>query len=771
MTEGAVAGGSNVVSASYDASDVDLTNCDREPIQIPGAIQPHGVLLAFDPASLRLAYVSENFGALAGIAASQLIGRSVDELVNGDSTEVLRDAASRAIPGFTAPVSVRVLGETADRRRMGMVSFHDGMALLEAELESDPASSQKHSLEPTVRKIRRSTARIESCASMDELYRTIAEEVRELNGFDRVMVYRFLRGGHGAVVGEAAREGLESYLGLHYPATDIPQQARRLYKLNTLRLIADVNALSVAIVADPAYADRPLDLTHSVFRSVSPIHLEYLRNMGVAASMSISILYRGELWGLIACHHYAPRYVPLEIRAACELLGAAAGSFVTARNLAEEADEKTVRRIRLAEAAGAIATGDTYRDGIKNAATELMIALNADGLAICGERTTLVGFTPPHAAVSGIREALLVADEQLIAVESLAETVEGAEAYAEAASGALLLRSGPEPDDALIFFRREYATVVNWAGNPHKPIEQTEDGARLSPRKSFATWQQTARLRSKEWTTTDLQIAREMLAALAVLSARRVAEILRVNDELARMNADLNSFAFSVSHDLKEPVRSIHQTIYFLEQAVESADTAEIGRRIDAMRRISRQMDDLIEAILRMSRVGRADLHREAVPVAEIVQEAAELVFGEPRTDVQLSIEELPTWSADFMVLREAFANLLQNAVKYNDSEVKRIRLGTVKLDSLSDPPEEAQGEVAIFVQDNGIGIAKEHWERVFSIFQRLHGKAAYGGGAGAGLTIARKILQRHGGALWVRSEPGMGSTFYLTVGEEDDGR
>jgi signal transduction histidine kinase len=172
-----------------------------------------------------------------------------------------------------------------------------------------------------------------------------------------------------------------------------------------------------------------------------------------------------------------------------------------------------------------------------------------------------------------------------------------------------------------------------------------------------------------------------------------------------------------------------------------------------------------------MSRVGRADLHREAVPLAEVVQEAADLVLGELRTDVQLSIEELPVWSADFMVLREAFTNLLQNATKYNDSEVKRIRVGTVKLDSLSDVPDEAAGETAVFVQDNGIGIAQEHWERVFSIFQRLHGRQAYGGGAGAGLTIARKILERHGGALWVRSEPGMGSTFYLTAGDVEDGR
>jgi light-regulated signal transduction histidine kinase (bacteriophytochrome) len=493
--------------------------------------------------------------------------------------------------------------------------------------------------------------------------------------------------------------------------------------------------------------------------------------MGVAASMSISILYRGELWGLIACHHYAPRYVPLEIRAACELLGAAAGSFVTARNLAEEADEKTSRRARLAEAARTIASADTYREGIRQAAGELMTAIGADGLAILGERPTLIGFTPPSAAVRPIYEALQTRGEECVAVESIAELVDGAEAYAEAASGALLVRSGAEPDDALLFFRREYAQVVNWAGNPEKSVEQTEDGFRLSPRKSFATWQQTARLRCKEWTTTDLQIAQEMIAGLAVLSARRVAEILRVNDELARMNADLNSFAFSVSHDLKEPVRSIHQTIYFLEQALESGDAAEIGRRIDAMRRISRQMDDLIEAILRMSRVGRADLHREPVPLAEIVRDAADLVFGDSRTDVQLSVGELPTWSADFMVLRDAFANLLQNAAKYNESELKTIRVGVVRLGSLAAPPEGAGGEFAIFVEDNGIGIAEEHWERVFSIFQRLHGKTAYGGGAGAGLTIARKIVQRHGGTLWVRSEPGMGSTFYLTIGDAEDGR
>ena len=755
---------------------VDLSNCEREPIHIPGTIQAHGVLLAFDPASLKLVQWSRNFPEL--IALDDPAGRSLSDVFDAESARFLLETLASHQEGIVTPVRL-VLADDPDRRvRSGMVHRYDGVFIVEFEAESDPLGGRVSFTEPIASQLKRSSARILACPGIDELFQVIAEEVQALSGFDRVMIYQFLEDGHGAVVGEAVVEGIEPFLGLHYPASDIPPQARRLYTVNTIRLIADVNEAPVPIdpVVCPIHG-RPLDLTYSSFRSVSPIHIEYLQNMGVSASMSISILRGNDLWGLIACHHYSPRFLSLERRTGCELLGTMAGSYLSTRSLAEDVKRLAERQRLLGEALRQATEGDTFRDGLVSALPAFQQVANAEGAALCmNDQAHAIGLTPPVEDLCELAESLVrTSGQDLGMTDHLAGLVAEGRRWVEEASGVLWVRIGVDPGDCMLFFRPEYTREVSWGGNPQKPVVQDEDGIRLSPRKSFDLWKETVRERSREWTETDQSIAVELQGGLGTISARRTAELLRINDELARMNADLDAFAYAASHDLKEPLRSLHQTLFFLERELEGNLTGAALDRLAQVKSKAQRMDTLIDALLRLSRVGRQDLEWQTFDLRDAVEEAAEITLtSQYPFEIDLDVRKLPTVRGDFLCVREVFCNLFSNAIKYNDHKVRRILVDAQPLVS-DDPPSSTSAPVQdrweISVRDNGIGIAPEHHQSIFEIFRRLHAADEYRGGSGAGLTIVQKIVERHGGSIRVQSALGSGTTFFFTLETGTDGQ
>ena len=291
---------------------VDLTNCDREPIHIPGAIQAHGLLLTIQDEDLTVQQVSENVAQHLSIAPAEILGRSLEGLLDDQSARALRAALAEERIEAVNPLALRMCGRAFD----GICHRHLGATIVELEPAEGKSAPLAHSL-------RVALSTLEGAQSVDELCRAAVTAVRRLTGFDRVMIYRFDQQGHGSVIAEARHEQLEPYLGLHYPASDIPRQARELYLRNWLRIIPDASYTPARIV--PALrpdTGEPLDLSHAALRSVSPIHLEYMRNMGVVGSMSISLVVRGELWGLVSCaNHEAPRFLRYEARAACEVVG------------------------------------------------------------------------------------------------------------------------------------------------------------------------------------------------------------------------------------------------------------------------------------------------------------------------------------------------------------------------------------------------------------------------------------------------------------------
>lgn len=743
---------------------VDLTNCDREPIHVPGAIQAHGVLLAFGASDLRLQMWSAH--AAERLALHLDRGSRLGELfpsLDGQKVAVILDGPE----GVIHPLELAPRDDPDGRIWPTAAHHYNGALLVELECESQAAfdSGICASFVSLPLRLNLVNQRLQACPTIEELYGAIASEVRSISGFDRVMVYRFLEDDHGAVVGESVDDRFDRFLGLHYPASDIPRQARRLYVLNAVRSIADVEAPTLPLEPSPIRSDngQPLDLSFSSYRAVSPIHVEYLRNMGVRASMSISILCKGELWGLIACHHYSPRRLTFEQRAACEMLGQMAGSYLLARENDQQNRLRSARRDILSKALQTIAESPAFAVGVREAAEMLCKAADADGVALCWkDQPELVGSAPSLSATADLVKHRLGVGLETTATDRLAEAT-GIEAdELQGVSGCMAAPLDASDLAGLLFFRNEYAREVHWAGNPNKPVEETESGVRLSPRLSFESWRESVVGRSRGWSEVDLEIGEAVRGGMVELLSRRAAALAKLNEELSRMNADLDSFAYAASHDLREPLRGLNSTAHLLLEELGEEASAQVAKRCEALQRLTRRMDELIEGLLRLSRAGRGDLERESISLAQVVSEAVELTFSGPcPSGVAVTSDNAATIDGDYLCIRELLTNLISNAVKYNNSAVKRIQIGVVDSEERG---VEGAALQAVYVRDNGIGIEPDQHNQVFQIFRRLHAPPEYGGGIGAGLAVAKKIVQRHGGRIWLESDPGQGAAFFFTL-------
>ncbi len=497
---------------------VDLDTCADEPIRVPGSVQPHGVLLAVGEHDLRVRHVSANVVDLVGRTADELLGAPLADVLGGPAADAVRDhvRSGGRLRGRN-PVDVVVATPAGPVRADALLhrTTLAGRPLLVVELE--PAHGPRPYTYPgTYAGVRDALDRLGAAATLEELYDVAAQEVRALTGFDRVMVYRFDDDYNGEVVAEARRADLNPFLGLHYPASDIPPQARALYETSGIRLIADVGYTPSPIVpAHDAASGEPLDLTYAALRSVSPVHVEYLTNMGVRASMSISLLRGGRLWGLVACHHYAgPHAVPYGVRASAEFLG----SVLSLRLVGRAQDRELEREL---EAQAAIARVlPVARDpdlGLAEALAErdpgLLTVVPAHGLVVVADgRAATAGDVPDD--VDPLRAWVLAQPDPVTVRTALGESDPALAATLPDVAGLLALRL---PDDqVVVWLRHEQVRDVYWGGDPqNKAIARREgDRVRLSPRKSFDRWREVVRGRSEPWAPAHVRAAHDLRSRL-----------------------------------------------------------------------------------------------------------------------------------------------------------------------------------------------------------------------------------------------------------------
>lgn len=739
----------------------DLDQCATEPIHIPGMIQSHGFLLVLREVDFTILQVSANSAFFTGYAPEALLLRPLSMIISPDQIAYLQSVVEHETldqnPLYIWTIPFNGSSMLCD----GILHRHQGCLILEFE----PVVAIPPGNHDTYRMVRNILARIQPIVDFQHFCDATVREIRQLTGFDRVMMYQFDSDGHGSVIAEAVSPDHESFLGLHYPASDIPPQARALYLLNWLRIIPDARYTPVAILSAPiAECVLPLDLSYSVLRSVSPIHREYLANMGVVASMSVSLVHDGMLWGLIACHHYTPHYLSCMLRSACEVLAQSV-------SLALSTKVHQQHHLAAAQIAQVHATlvqhmnrAPRWIDGLQLETTTLLDLIAAGGAAIHADAELQVFGTTPapaqiHELIAWIRSQPPTFDDGYV-TGSLAANNPIFTDLAPLASGIIALPLIAETDQYLIWFRPEELQTIDWAGEPTKAITIDPDGVRVSPRKSFAQWQEQRALHSVPWTQPELVAARTLRDTIRTLILQQAAAISTLNRALAQSNAELDAFAYSASHDLKEPLRGIHTYAYFLlEDYADKVDEAGQAK-LQLLLRLTQRMDSLLDSLLHHSRLGRVELHVAPTDLNRLIMDVSETLMLTPTLlDVRIP-EPLPVVLADSIHLGEVIQNLLSNAIKYSQQSTKWVEITARPLNESTDPA--LWYEIAI--RDNGIGIDVVHYESIFRLFKRLHGRDQFGGGTGVGLTIAKKIIERHGGMMRVTSVLNEGTTFFFTL-------
>ena len=734
--------------------NVDLTNCEIEPIHVPGKVQSHGFLVAIDKNAV-ICYVSENISAFLPANAQNLLGKNIAEL------ETLLHQHDED-PGFIN--QMLQLGrraktfETLNPYRIDIdeVSFNLIMSqtgeyyLLEFEPNS---TATKFDIQKT---IGRSVSEMLAGKQLRQLLDNAAMQIKNLIGYDRVMIYKFLEDGHGEVIAEVKNDDLEPFLGLHYPASDIPKQARELYKVNLTRIITDVNTEDARIVTLGTDGQaQPLDLTHSVLRAVSPIHIQYLKNMGVASSFSISLLYRDELWGLIACHNYTPRFINFKAREASKLIGQIISSAleykqdeeILVRNLDYKAAYDTLSLI--------LRNGGNVAYAISGHETTILHVTDATGAVVVYEdEITTLGITPDKEQLKALVDWLkLTMEDRVYYTHKLPEVYEPARAYSAVASGILACNLSKELGEMMMWFKPEKVATINWAGNPEKPVEPAENGLLiLSPRRSFEVWSQTVKHTSARWTQEEVANVLRLHEEVVYAINRQANEIRTLNEKLKQAYEELDTFSFTISHDLRTPLSTIKN---YSELLLESNTSLDDDARKILQKVIggADKLNFLIKEVLNYSRVGRAEMDYSSLEMSSLIEDIkTDLIVAFKLHNLEFTVGNTPPVYGDRTMIIQVFANLLNNAVKYSS----RSNPPKVKIEG-----RETSNEVIYTVSDNGVGIDLNYYNRIFDLFKRMDNVRNYEG-TGVGLAIVKRIVEKHNARIWVESELGVGTVFYI---------
>ncbi len=750
-----------------------ITSCDSEPVQTPGCIQGHGALLVLRAKDLTVAQVSDNSGALLGHPPESLLGQPVSRVLGEARAEELRAFLERE-PVESNPLYVLTHPSHDGAALDVTVHTIDGAVIVEFEATAHTAADGPDYFSL----IKQSVHRLQSALSLQTLGDVAAAEIRALTGLDRVMVYKFHDDGHGEVVAESRREDLSSWLGLHYPAQDIPEPAREVFRRTWIRPLREVGApLSELVPLAHPDTGRALTMTHCALRGPSVMYTEYLHNMGVTAGLTLAIRRGEALWGLIAGHHYTGAFdLRYNMRAACELMA----QIVSLQHKAAEDRDYLSRQLRFDEVRQLLVAQATHEGGLSamvDGPLTLLDAMDAQGAALFHqERWWRIGQTPQVDELDAIADMLIErpefasSNEPVFVTDALGTHMPCGSELSAIAAGLLALPLSKRGKNLIFWFRPETLRTVEWGGNPQdKPMVLGPNGPRLTPRLSFELFSDSVRGRSLPWQQWEIELALRFRLVVMELVISRAEHLTELNVDLARSNDDLDSFAYVASHDLKEPLRGIHKYAHQLSESAARAEPQDT-QRLEGLIRLTLRMDSLLDSLLHFSRVGRVALELEDVNLDELVREALEMVVArrsEKPSEVVVALK-LPHIRADRVRLREVFVNLLSNAFKYNDKPTARIEIGWYPPHAVNRkthwPPEVTQHAI-FYVKDNGIGIEARQFEQVYKMFKRLHGRDEYGGGTGAGLTIVKKLIERHGGAVWFDSEPGVGSTFYLSLG------
>ncbi|SEL92153.1 Bacteriophytochrome (light-regulated signal transduction histidine kinase) [Sphingomonas palmae] len=682
------------------AAQLDLTTCDREPIHIPGAVQPHGLLLIAEPQTLTIV---AGAGDIEGVLSPDWLGLTLSDVLGIDVAAVLERAA--AGPGGT------VIGGVVHGHDL---AFHRSGAYLLAELE--PVDEHARGAAETLGWLDATASGFERTASLKALCERAAVAFRTLTGFDRVMVYRFLDDEAGYVVAEDRDPSLDTFLNHHFPASDIPRQARALYVRNRTRVIPTVE-YDPQPIRPAAFAG--VDLSDVAIRSVSPIHMQYLRNMGVGASASISIVKDGMLWGLIACHHHAPKRLSRDVRTVAAALAGGLSRQITAKEEAESYRERLALRTEEDTLLPALFGDERLDRVLARRREDLRRMMGADGFAIVGEKVETTGFCPTDDKVRKLATWVGRRDDaSVFSTRELGADWEDAAGLSPFAG--VLAISLPQERLTLLWLRAEEVEEVEWAGNPHKAVRH-DPNATLTPRSSFETWTQTVRGRARRWTLEQVDAAQRLRRMLR--EAGLLGELRRVNADLSRANADKDAALAQKDLLMREVDHRVQNSLQlvasFLMLQARAAGPGEVADQLQEARSRLSAVALVHRRLYRDDQIATIDLSRYLTELLDDMRTSLGRDWGN-RLSAELAPVLIPTDRAVNVGL--IAAELITNATKYAYSPDQP---GPIEL-----VLEQHRNKLRLIVADQGRGKQGDNvgfGSRMMSaVVQRIGGEVEY---------------------------------------------
>ncbi|WP_293676154.1 histidine kinase dimerization/phosphoacceptor domain -containing protein [uncultured Phenylobacterium sp.] len=687
-------------------ADLGIDACARELIHVPGSIQPHGVMLVADRTTQEVSHAAGDVARLLGREA--WVGRTLGEVLgDGLAARIAQVTQSGADGGFAGRLD-------ADAGALDISAHLDGERLI---VEAEPAPPVVLPAVLLLAQLEAAGAAFERAPNVRALCERAAIEFRRLTGFDRVMLYRFVDDQAGEVLAEDVVEGMPSFLNHHFPGSDIPSQARALYVRNLVRVIPDVSYEPAPLT--PAWRDEtPLDMSDCALRSVSPVHMQYLRNMGVGASASVSIVKDGVLWGLIACHHREPKLMPYDVRAAARALAGGLARQIRAKEETETYRERLRLRGLEDEVTSRFVRAGGLEANLAEGVGELARMLAADGVAaIRGAAVHLHGACPPQDDVLALSEWVRKRASDPVATDRLSEHFAAAEAFREHASGLLGLVVADDEPFVVLWFRAEAPQVVNWAGNPHKAVS-LGPGETLTPRASFEAWRETVQGRSRPWTLAEIHAAVRLREGL--LESRnhrrqvelnaRLSEALGEKDALLQQN---DMLVKEVNHRIQNSLQLVSSFLGLQARALADPNLheafEEARRRLQAVALVHRRL-------YRGDQIGTIDFGRYAEElIADMADSMGPEWAGKVTMDAALVL--VPTDRA--VTLGLVITELVINANKYAYGG--------------------APGPIEVSVEDHRANLR---------VIVADHGKGKHAPGEGFGSRMMTAMVRQLGGTL-----------------------
>ena len=740
-----------------------VKNCEDEAIHLIESVQSFGYVIAIDPNTKKIQVFSENINELfkVDIVAGETL---ITELIDIPSPEAptFQTIYDSVKGGNVRHAYQWQFGENAlwldDWEKEGSGVAFDSNGLLVIELEPTPQLSFEAAQKwvPMDTDIRTLLPDVEACDSINDVADAIASVFRDYIGFDSVMVYQFDKAYCGEVIGEAIEADSRSFKGLKFPASDIPKQARELYLKNRVRCVFDVEEKTTGLKPSIHEAKRPaLDLSMSMVRSVSPVHITYLKNMGIRSSFSVSLVFEGKLWGLLACHNNEPAYIDQKKRLVCESLGHLYAWQLYTKALHLKKEKFQVRQRKLNNIVHQLTSYSNPLEAITKKEKGLLDVTDSCGMAVITPVDKyLVGKTPSDKALSKLLDKLVITDsEDSIAISRLADEITD-DSDLNGIRGMYISCVSAKLGYYTVWFREQKDKTIRWAG---RDAARKDIGKSLTPRNSFDMYLQSVADESVEWSEDDQLIIEGFDHLFIPYALSLKASLDKQISKLEELDKAKDQFLASISHELRSPLNSI---VGWTDLAL--MDVGNVDRMTDALGVIKRAASTqaaLINDILDLSRIisGTMKLSTHSLNIAGSISEVAKsFEAGFASKNIQLSInceDDHTQILGDNLRIKQVINNLLSNALKFTSKG------GTVHVRGRRE-----HSNYLFRVKDNGKGMTREQLSHVFERFyqgKNEHNKH----GLGLGLSIVKSLVEMHGGEIYAESDgPNTGTTFYVTL-------